>query len=91
MHMIKSSLLFDKHVEITNNDNKINLLDVKVYDNNHRKYCGRSLLLKERELRTTSLIEDCTYERLGNGFQCSVVKDSIRFAQNDEQYLVEVS
>jgi hypothetical protein len=55
--MIKSSLLFDKHVEITNNDNKINLLDVKVYDNNHRKYCSRSLLLKERELRTTSCFD----------------------------------
>jgi hypothetical protein len=42
---------FDKRIEITNNNsNKINLLDVKVYNNNSSKGCSRSLLLQESDL-----------------------------------------
>ena len=33
---------------------KINLLDVKVYGNNHSKDFSRSLLLQERDLHATS-------------------------------------
>lgn len=41
---------FDKSIEITNNNStKINLLDVKIY-NNSSKNCSRSLLLEERDL-----------------------------------------
>jgi hypothetical protein len=45
---------FDKRIEITNNSRNgyINILDVKIYNNNynHSKDCNRSLLLKERDL-----------------------------------------
>lgn len=45
---------FDKRIEITNNNRNgnINILDVKIYNNNynHSKDCNRSLLLKERDL-----------------------------------------
>jgi hypothetical protein len=48
---------FDKRIEITKNNNdsnsNINLLDVKVYNNNKqsKKNCSRSLLLEERDLQ----------------------------------------
>jgi hypothetical protein len=48
---------FDKRIEITRNNNdsnsNINLLDVKVYNNNKqsKKNCSRSLLLEERDLQ----------------------------------------
>jgi hypothetical protein len=51
---------FDKRIEITKNkdssssSDKINLLDVKVYGNNHSKDFSRSLLLQERDLHATS-------------------------------------
>ena len=42
---------FDKRIEIINNsDSKINLLDVKVYNNKYTKNCSRSLVLEERDL-----------------------------------------
>ena len=43
---------FDKRIEITrnNNDSKVNLLDVKLY-NNYSKDCNRFLLLQERDLQ----------------------------------------
>ena len=49
---------FDKRIEITrnNNDSKVNLLDVKLY-NNYSKDCNRFLLLQERDLQ---LIPDST-------------------------------
>jgi hypothetical protein len=46
---------FDKCIEITNNNSKINLLDVKIYNNNYsKKNCNRSLLLEETDLQIVS-------------------------------------
>ena len=46
---------FDKRIEITNNNSKINLLDVKVSNNNYsKKNCNRSLLLEETDLKIVS-------------------------------------
>ena len=47
---------FDKRIEITNNNSKINLLDVKVSNNNNyiKKNCNRSLLLEETDLQIVS-------------------------------------
>ncbi|MDQ3869867.1 MAG: hypothetical protein M3250_09985 [Thermoproteota archaeon] len=46
---------FDKRIEITNNNTKINLLDLKVYNNNYsKKNCNRSLLLEETDLQIVS-------------------------------------
>jgi len=54
----KILLRFDKRIEITNNNSKINLLDVKIYNNNYsKKNCNRSLLLEETDLQ---IVSGCT-------------------------------